>query len=417
MNEKRATRGVIVFAGDFEEELVSGIEQPVQRVRTVFDAIGELATCTTSDPVEAVVINQELIATNPVAAIDGMRRVDPNTVVVVMCGEKETDHADACISEDTTSAKLTAAILNAKSSPPGKDFIDYIDLDTILGISDESMIVRDASSLGDVDLVRSIMHDPTSFKEVLINLLKQETGWSFCAIVDDSSCAPKTAKIAPLRYGHTEHGVLAAIGSSQNELTRWARWAACWLEMSRRQRQLKLLAYQDELSGAWNRRFLRTCFARELQIARDQRRPLTVMVFDIDDFKQYNDKWGHDAGDEIIREVVRLLRTIIRKGDHVCRIGGDEFAVLFCDPEPPREVGSNHPTTIEVLAKRFRQQVANARFPSLGEEATGILSISGGLATFPWDGMDVDSILQRADERLFQSKRQGKNSISIGQEV
>jgi diguanylate cyclase (GGDEF)-like protein len=141
------------------------------------------------------------------------------------------------------------------------------------------------------------------------------------------------------------------------------------------------------------------------------------MLFDIDDFKQYNDKWGHDAGDEIIREVVRLLRTIIRKGDHVCRIGGDEFAVLFCDPEPPREAGSNHPTTIEILAKRFREQVANASFPSLGDEATGILSISGGLATFPWDGMDVDSILRTADERLFQSKRQGKNSISIGREL
>jgi len=108
------------------------------------------------------------------------------------------------------------------------------------------------------------------------------------------------------------------------------------------------------------------------------------------------------------------LRTIIRKGDHVCRIGGDEFAVLFCDPEPPREAGSNHPTTIEVLAKRFREQVANARFPKLGDEATGVLSISGGLATFPWDGIDVDAILQKADERLFTSKRQGKNSITIG---
>ena len=175
-----------------------------------------------------------------------------------------------------------------------------------------------------------------------------------------------------------------------------------------------MLAYQDELSGAWNRRFLNTCFTRELQLARNSRRPLTVMIFDIDDFKQYNDKWGHEAGDEIIREVVKLLRTIIRKGDHVCRIGGDEFAVLFCDPEPPREHGSKHPTSIEILARRFKEQVAKARFPKLGEDATGVLSISGGLATFPWDGIDVDEIIKKADERLFQSKRQGKNSITIG---
>jgi diguanylate cyclase (GGDEF)-like protein len=140
------------------------------------------------------------------------------------------------------------------------------------------------------------------------------------------------------------------------------------------------------------------------------------MIFDIDDFKHYNDKWGHDAGDEIIRELVKLLRSIIRKGDHVCRIGGDEFAVLFCDPEPPREPGSNHPTTIEILAKRFKEQVQLARFPKLGNEATGVLTISGGLATFPWDGMDADSILLKADQRLLQSKRQGKNSITIGNE-
>ena len=417
MTDERTTRGSMVFAGSFDEELISGIEQPVQCVHTVFDAIGELATCVTSDLVEAVVVDERLISHNPVAVIDAVRRVDPSAVIVVMGTEESGKHADATIPNDTTAAKLTAAVLNAKSQPQDPELMGEVDLDAVLGISDETIIVRDSSPLGDVDLVRSLMHDPTSFKEVLIDLLKQQTGWSFCDVVDDASCAPKTAQVAPLRYGHTEHGVLAAIGSSQGELTRWARWAACWLEMSRRQRQLKLLAYQDELSGAWNRRFLRTCFTRELQIARDNRRPLTVMLFDIDDFKQYNDKWGHDAGDDIIREVVRLLRTIIRKGDHVCRIGGDEFAVLFCDPEPPRETGSNHPTTIEVLAKRFREQVASASFPSLGDEATGILSISGGLATFPWDGMDVDSILQTADERLFQSKRQGKNSISIGREV
>ena len=67
-----------------------------------------------------------------------------------------------------------------------------------------------------------------------------------------------------------------------------------------------------------------------------------------------------------------------------------------------------------MLAKRFKEQVAKARFPKLGEEATGVLSISGGLATFPWDGIDVDEIIKKADERLFQSKRQGKNSITIG---
>ena len=72
MNEERTTRGSIVFAGTFDEELISGIEQPVQCVHTVFDAIGELATCVTSDLVEAVVVNKNLIDSNPIASIDAL---------------------------------------------------------------------------------------------------------------------------------------------------------------------------------------------------------------------------------------------------------------------------------------------------------------------------------------------------------
>ena len=416
MSSNRHSRGVCIFAGSFDEQLVSGMEQTVKNVNSIYDAIGELATCSASDFVEAVVLDDALIHTNPAATIDALRRIDPTAVVVVASESNNHTSADATVAKNTTSSRLLSAIANVHSQPMIQNPSCEIDLDAVLGISDETKLETNSSSLGDVDLVRSLMHAPISFKETLLDLLKQQTGWSYCALVDDNSCAPQTAKTTPLRYGHEEHGVLAAIGATTSDLSRWGRWAACWLDLARRQQNLKLLAYQDELSGAWNRRFLQTCLKKELKIAHDKRRHLTVMIFDIDDFKHYNDRWGHDAGDEIIKEIVKLLRTIIRKGDHVCRIGGDEFAVLFCDPEPPREPGSNHPTTIEILAKRFREQVQEAHFPKLGMEATGVLSISGGLATFPWDGMDVNAILRKADQRLLQSKRQGKNSITIGHE-
>ena len=417
MTGKRHTRGAYLFAGEFNDELISSMEQPVRCVHTIFDAIGELATCSAADLVEAVVIDESIMQSNPTASIDALRRVDPTAVIVVASEKTTHPQADANISKDTTAARLCSAVVNVTSQPAEMPIAGDIDLDVVLGIADETKATKDSSTLGDVDLVRDLMHAPTQFRETLVGLLKQQTNWTYCAILDDHTCAPETAQVTPLRYGHEEHGILAAIGATENDITRWARWAACWLDLARRQQNLKILAYQDELSGAWNRRFLRTCLTKELQIARDARRHLTVMIFDIDDFKHYNDKWGHDAGDEIIRELVKLLRTIIRKGDHVCRIGGDEFAVLFCDPEPPREVGSNHPTTIEILAKRFRGQVQQARFTKLGHEATGVLSISGGLATFPWDGMDVESILRKADQRLLQSKRQGKNNITIGHET
>jgi diguanylate cyclase (GGDEF)-like protein len=384
-------------------------------VCSVYDAIGELATSNASDLIDAIVIDEVLVQSDTSMHLDAIRRVDPTAVIVVAGTRTRIAQADATVQKDTTAQGLASAIANVKSRP-SDDVPEEIDLDEVLGIADQSKFVIDSSNLGDVDLVRALMHAPSKFKTVLTDLLQQQTGWSHCELIDDSPSAKEQSIVSPLRYGHQEHGFLSAIGPTSEELTRWARWAACWLDLARRQRDLKLLAYKDELSGAWNRRFLRTCLTRELQIARDVRRPLTIMIFDIDDFKHYNDRWGHDAGDEIIREVVKLLRCIIRKGDHVCRIGGDEFAVLFCDPAPPREPGSNHPTTIEILAKRFKEQVANARFPKLGVEATGVLSISGGLATFPWDSADIDGLLKKADQRLLQSKRHGKNSITIGKD-
>ena len=413
---KRETRSSIVFAGSFNEELISSVDQPVRCVHSVFDVLGELATCSAADLIDAVVINRKLLMEHSTEHLDAIRRIDPTAVIVVAGSGSTIPQADAMVSEDTTATHLASAIVNVKSQPTQVDDNHEIDLDEVLGFADASKFITDDSNLGDVDLVRALMHVPAKFKKILTDLLKQQTNWTSCKIIDDHTSAPESSSVAPLRYGHEEHGFLAATGSTSDELTRWSHWAACWLELARKQRQLKLLAYKDELSGAWNRRFLRTCLSKELQIARSKRRPLTIMIFDIDDFKHYNDRWGHDAGDEIIREVVRMLNTIIRRGDHVCRIGGDEFAVIFCDPEPPREAGSNHPTTVEILARRFREQVANALFPKLGDEATGVLSISGGLATFPWDASDIDGLLEKADQRLFQSKRHGKNSITIGKD-
>jgi diguanylate cyclase (GGDEF)-like protein len=138
------------------------------------------------------------------------------------------------------------------------------------------------------------------------------------------------------------------------------------------------------------------------------------MVFDIDDFKKYNDQFGHGAGDDILRESVRLLNSVIRQGDRVCRIGGDEFAVIFADSEAPRHPGSHHPETVDVIARRFQAQICTMRFPKLGVEAPGNLSISGGLATYPWDGTDPETLLQHADKLALESKRKGKNAVTLG---
>ena len=154
---------------------------------------------------------------------------------------------------------------------------------------------------------------------------------------------------------------------------------------------------------------------RTLKDAVRERRAVTVMVFDIDDFKRYNDKFGHEAGDEVLIETVRLLNSVIRSGDRVCRIGGDEFVVIFSDPEGPRELGSHHPRSVETIASRFQSQITQTKFPKLGLDAPGSLSVSGGLATFPWDGTTAEALLRHADSLALESKRAGKNVITLGQ--
>ena len=203
-------------------------------------------------------------------------------------------------------------------------------------------------------------------------------------------------------------------GSGDVVLRQRAVWLAHWLALREQHRQLCAAAFTDGLTGAWNRRYFERFLDGAIRDSHRKRQSLTILVFDIDDFKHYNDAYGHAAGDEILIETVRLMRAVVRPNDKVARIGGDEFAVIFHEPEGPREPGSRHPSEISQIARRFQSQIAGARFPKLGAEARGRLTISGGLATYPWDGHTVDTLLERADELALESKRLGKNVITYG---
>ncbi|GAB5496425.1 MAG: hypothetical protein Phyf2KO_15050 [Phycisphaerales bacterium] len=193
-----------------------------------------------------------------------------------------------------------------------------------------------------------------------------------------------------------------------------ARWLAGWLALADQQRRLRAEAMTDRVSGAWNRRYFDRFLTAAIEQARDQRQMLTVLVFDLDNFKQFNDEMGHEAGDVILRETVNLLHSLTRPTDRICRIGGDEFAVIFYEPEGPRDQNSNHPENFEMVAERFQRAITEQRFPRLGIDAPGRLTISGGLATFPWDGATPEELLRKADQLAMESKRAGKNSITFG---
>ncbi len=274
---------------------------------------------------------------------------------------------------------------------------------------------QNSQNLGDTDLIDALMIAPQRLRDVAMQLIVQQTSWSDLSILqrDEDVDSDSTACVEVACAGRHFCKLTTAQATAQ-QLQPWADWLARWLDLDQSYTHYRTLAFRDDLTSAWNRRFFETFLSESISRASKSRRPVTVMVFDIDNFKSYNDNFGHDAGDEVLRETVRLLNSVIRQGDRVCRIGGDEFAVIFADPEAPRELGSSHPESVEVIAKRFQDQICKMRFPKLGQEAPGNLSISAGLATYPWDGRDAATLLRHADQLALQSKRSGKNAIAFG---
>jgi diguanylate cyclase (GGDEF)-like protein len=216
-------------------------------------------------------------------------------------------------------------------------------------------------------------------------------------------------------------GRLLCPGAEAGALRAGARRLALWLALDLQQRDLQRAALVDELTGAYNRRYFRRFLATGIEQCRAQRRTLSLLLMDIDDFKRYNDLHGHAVGDSVLVEAVRMLKTAVRSGpaggDKVCRVGGDELAVIFYDPLGPRTPGSQPPSAVRPLVERFQRLVAAHRFPMLGERSPGPLSVSGGLATFPWDALTPDALIRVADERLMQSKREGKDRVNFGPEA
>ena len=219
---------------------------------------------------------------------------------------------------------------------------------------------------------------------------------------------------AEVRGRARAYGSLVSASLGEAALGPWAAWLAQWLDLEVAQRELRRLAFTDELTGAGNRRAFEEVLRDTMSEALVNRRTLSLMVLDIDDFKRYNDEFGHQVGDDVLRETVELLRSCIRSGDQVFRIGGDEFVVLFCDASGPRQGGGGAPESVEEIARRFQRAVNDLRLPQLGREGPGTFTVSAGVAVFPWEGLDAESLMRRADARAIESKRNGKNLITFG---
>jgi diguanylate cyclase (GGDEF)-like protein len=180
-----------------------------------------------------------------------------------------------------------------------------------------------------------------------------------------------------------------------------------WIEIQRLERDLIHSARIDGLTGVLNRSTFLEEFGREVSRSEREGSLFSLAIFDLDNFKRLNDRYGHPEGDRALRSVVDSMRATIRRHDLLGRYGGEEFALLM--PNTGKE------TAIRV-AERIRGEIDLAGFRIGGERID--LTVSGGVATFQLDGFDWDSLLIAADNALYAAKDAGRNRIvAAGSEV
>lgn len=165
-------------------------------------------------------------------------------------------------------------------------------------------------------------------------------------------------------------------------------------------RDLYRAAVRDPLTGAFNKRYLRDRLRTELAYSARHKTSLTLVVFDLDGFKQVNDTLGHTAGDSVIAQLGSVLLEQTREEDIVARFGGDEFVILLRGIEP---------AAAERFAERIRRVVADTRFVAANRHVQLTLSI--GTATAVGQAQHAEELFDAADAALYEAKRAGKNRV------
>jgi two-component system, cell cycle response regulator len=161
-------------------------------------------------------------------------------------------------------------------------------------------------------------------------------------------------------------------------------------------------AIVDPLTGLNNRRYMQSHLTQLINEGASKGTPFSLMILDIDHFKQVNDNWGHDAGDEVLKDFSGRIKKAIRGVDMACRAGGEEFIVLMPDTEPH---------IAQIVAERIRMKVERQPFPIYGGKKAISVTVSIGVSGFRAGHTTADALLKRADEALYRAKKDGRNRV------
>lgn len=265
-------------------------------------------------------------------------------------------------------------------------------------------LFRDFSPKGTHSVLNDVFHDKSARYFPDIRGLR------------DEQVLPKISKIgsgmaAPFLFEEDSLGILFVAGSSEEmydeEALRLFSIFANQTAVSLRNLQLHekttVMAITDAVSGVFTRGYMQDALDKEFHRSKYAKLPLSVLILDVDNFKTVNDSYGHPQGDVVLREVAKVIKSLTRTTDTVCRYGGDEFILIL--PETNR-FGA------VLVAERIRQTIEKYEFVS-GSHVIK-LAVSGGVSSFPEAVETKKELIESADQALYDAKNQGKNKICFG---
>lgn len=187
-------------------------------------------------------------------------------------------------------------------------------------------------------------------------------------------------------------------------LTMFANQAGLAIENSHLYEKTVSLSHSDSLTNLINHGRFQYLLSRELKNATKEKKPLSLVMIDIDNFKNFNDTLGHPAGDKVLINIAKILKKTCRSSDIVARYGGEEFVVVLSDTNKESAWG---------LAERLRQAIEEFNFPGQEVQSNKNLTISLGLASFPEDAKIKGELISKTDSALYRAKAAGKNRTHI----
>jgi diguanylate cyclase (GGDEF)-like protein len=214
--------------------------------------------------------------------------------------------------------------------------------------------------------------------------------------------------VAPMVFNEEVVGVIAVEGlkrghtEAKDALRLLAQVGAVSVHTQARYTEMKATASIDGLTGVFNKRYLTYRLAEEMRKAQDQASSVSVFIFDVDNFKHYNDANGHVAGDRLLQRLSKLVLENVRKDTIFGRYGGEEFLVIFPGTRRSQALAA---------AENVRQAIASHEFAFGFDQPLGVISVSGGVAECPVDGSDAATLVRAADEALYLAKRSGRNRV------